>query len=113
MQTHTTIGSKMLSKGRSELVRLCQRIARSHHERWDGTGYPDGLVEQGIPLEARIVAVADYFDALTHERPYRGAQSESKTLDAINDTSGSHFDPVVVDALSRIDRHSGFDSVAD
>jgi putative two-component system response regulator len=113
MQTHTTIGSKMLSNGRSELVRLCQRIARSHHERWDGTGYPDGLVEQGIPLEARIVAVADYFDALTHERPYRGAQSESKTLDAINDTSGNHFDPVVVDALSRIDRHSGFDSVAD
>jgi putative two-component system response regulator len=113
MQTHTTIGSKMLSRGRSELVRLCQRIARSHHERWDGAGYPDGLSEQGIPLEARIVAVADYFDALTHERPYRGAQSERKTLDAINETSASHFDPVVVDALSRIDRQSGFDSPAD
>ena len=113
MQTHTTVGSKMLSKGRSELVTLCQRIARSHHERWDGQSYPDGLAEQGIPLEARIVAVADFFDALTHERPYRSAQGESETLDAINDTSGTHFDPVVVDALSRIDRQSGFDSPAD
>jgi putative two-component system response regulator len=113
MQTHTIIGSKMLSKGRSELVRLCQRIARSHHERWDGSGYPDGLSEQGIPLEARIVAVADFFDALTHERPYRDAQSESETLDAINDGSGTHFDPVVVEALTRIDRSTVLESAAD
>jgi putative nucleotidyltransferase with HDIG domain len=113
MQTHTTIGSKMLSKGRSELVRLCQRIARSHHERWDGSGYPDGLVEQGIPLEARIVAVADFFDALTHERPYRDAWTLSKTLDTINDASGSHFDPVVVEALGRIDRQFPSESPAD
>jgi putative two-component system response regulator len=113
MQTHTVIGSKMLSKGRSELVRLCQRIARSHHERWDGSGYPDGLSEQGIPLEARLVAVADFFDALTHERPYRDAQSESETLDAISDGSGAHFDPVVVEALTRIDRHTAIESPAD
>ena len=104
METHTTIGSKMLSKGRSELVRLCQRIARGHHERWDGTGYPDKIAEQAIPLEARIVAVADFFDALTHDRPYRGAWSVSDTLETINGASGSHFDPVVVEALSRIDR---------
>jgi putative two-component system response regulator len=113
MQTHTTIGSKMLSKGRSELVRLCQRIARSHHERWDGSGYPDGLVEQDIPLEARIVAVADFFDALTHERPYREAWTAAETLDAISAASGSHFDPVVVDALTRIDRNATPDSLAD
>jgi putative two-component system response regulator len=113
MQTHTIIGSKMLSKGRSELVRLCQRIARSHHERWDGSGYPDGLSEQGIPLEARIVAVADFFDALTHERPYRDAQSEIETLEAIYDGSGTHFDPVVVDALARIDRQAAIESPAD
>jgi putative two-component system response regulator len=113
MQTHTTIGSKMLSKGRSELVRLCQRIARSHHERWDGSGYPDGLVEQNIPLEARIVAVADFFDALTHERPYREAWTVEETLGTISDASGSHFDPVVVDALTRIDRNATPDSVAD
>lgn len=113
MQTHTTIGSKMLSRGRSELVRLCQRIARSHHERWDGSGYPDGLSEQGIPLEARIVAVADFFDALTHERPYRDAQGESETLEAINDGSGTHFDPVVVEALTRIDRQAAIESPPD
>ena len=113
MQTHTTIGSKMLSRGRSELVRLCQRIARSHHERWDGSGYPDGLSEQRIPLEARIVAVADFFDALTHERPYRDAQGESETLDAINDGSGTHFDPVVVEALTRIDRQAAIESPPD
>ena len=71
------------------------------------------ITKEKLALEARIVAVADYFDALTHERPYRGAQSESKTLDAINETSATHFDPVVVEALSRIDRQSGFDSVAD
>jgi putative two-component system response regulator len=109
MQTHTQIGARMLSNGRSELVRLCQRIARSHHERWDGMGYPDGLSEQAIPLEARIVAVADFFDALTHERPYRTAQSEIATLDTINEASGTHFDPVVVEALTRIDRRSAPD----
>jgi putative two-component system response regulator len=109
MQTHTTIGSRMLSKGRSELVRLCQRIARSHHERWDGSGYPDGLAQQAIPLEARIVAVADFLDALTHERPYRGARTVTETLDAIIGASGSHFDPVVVEALTRIELQSGAD----
>ena len=74
---------------------------------------PDGTSEQGIPLEARIVAVADFFDALTHERPYRDAQSENETLDAINDGSGTHFDPVVVEALTRIDRQSAVESPAD
>lgn len=107
MQTHTTIGSRMLSKGRSELVRLCQRIARSHHERWDGAGYPDGLSQQAIPLEARIVAVADFLDALTHDRPYRGARTVAETLDAIVAASGAHFDPVVVEALTRIDVQPG------
>ena len=113
MRTHSAIGSAILDNSTSALLQAGQVIALCHHERWDGAGYPDGLSEQGIPLEARIVAVADYFDALTHERPYRGAQSESKTLDAINDSSATHFDPVVVEALSRIDRQSGFDSVAD
>ena len=111
MQTHTTIGSRMLSKGRSELVRLCERIARSHHERWDGAGYPDRLAGQGIPLEARIVAVADVFDALTHARPYRGARTIKETLDTILVGAGSHFDPVVVKALTRIDQQSGVDSL--
>ena len=100
MQTHTTIGFKMLSNGKSELVRLCQIIARSHHERWNGAGYPDGLAGEEIRLEARIVAVADFLDALTHERPYRGAWTMGETLDTIVGASGTHFDPAVVQALT-------------
>jgi putative two-component system response regulator len=107
MQTHTTIGAKMLSNGRFELLRLCERIARSHHERWDGAGYPDGLKGQDIPLEARIVAVADVFDALTHDRPYRKACAVKETIDTILADSGTHFDPEVAAALRRIDQPPG------
>ena len=103
MKTHTVIGSRMLSKGRSELVRFSQRIARSHHEWWDGSGYPDRVSGQSIPLEARIVAVADFLDALTHERPYRPAWGIDETLAEIRRRSGSHFDPTVVKALNEID----------
>ena len=75
MKTHTVIGSVMLADGRSELVRVSQRIARSHHEWWDGSGYPDKTSREAIPLEARIVAIADFLDALTHDRPYRRRES--------------------------------------
>lgn len=107
MQTHTTIGSRMLEKGGSELVRLCQRIARSHHEHWDGTGYPDGIAGKAIPLEARIVAIADFLDAVTHERPYRAAWALSDALATITAASGSHFDPVIVKVLMRMDWQPG------
>jgi putative two-component system response regulator len=103
MKTHTVIGSRMLSKGRSELVRFSQRIARSHHEWWDGSGYPDRVSGQSIPLEARIVAVADFLDALTHERPYRAAWGIDETLAEIRRRSGSHFDPTFIRALLEID----------
>jgi putative two-component system response regulator len=103
MKMHTVIGSRMLSKGRSELVRFSQRIARSHHEWWDGSGYPDRVSGQSIPLEARIVAVADFLDALTHERPYRAAWGIDETLAEIRRRSGSHFDPTIVKALNEID----------
>jgi putative two-component system response regulator len=103
MKTHTVIGSRMLSKGRSELVRFSQRIARSHHEWWDGSGYPDRVSGQSIPLEARIVAVSDFLDALTHERPYRPAWGIDETLAEIKRRSGSHFDPVVANTLLGID----------
>ena len=106
MKTHTVIGSRMLSKGRSELVRFSQRIARSHHEWWDGSGYPDRVSGQSIPLEARIVAVADFLDALTHERPYRPAWGIEETLAEIRRRSGSHFDPSVTRALDEIDWQS-------
>lgn len=103
MKTHTVIGSRMLSKGRSELVRVSQRIARSHHEWWDGSGYPDRVSGQSIPLEARIVAVADFLDALTHERPYRPARGIDETLAEIKRRAGSHFDPTIAKALLGID----------
>ncbi|HKP76296.1 MAG TPA: HD domain-containing phosphohydrolase, partial [Longimicrobiaceae bacterium] len=73
MQTHTTRGAEILARGDTPLVRLAELIARSHHERWDGGGYPHGLAGRDIALEARIVAVADVFDALSHDRPYRRA----------------------------------------
>ena len=104
MQTHTTIGAAMLSGGHSALVKAAEQIARSHHERWDGSGYPDGISGESIPLEARLVAVADYFDALTHSRPYRAAWSVERTLKKIVAERGRHFDPTVVDALLSLGR---------
>ena len=103
MKQHTVIGSRMLSKGRSELVRFSQRIARSHHEWWDGSGYPDRVSGQSIPMEARIVALADFLDALTHERPYRPAWGIDETLAEISRRAGSHFDPTIAKALAEID----------
>lgn len=107
METHTIIGSKMLEKGGSELVRICERIARSHHERWNGSGYPDGLSGQAIPLEARIVGVADFLDAVTHSRPYRSGWSLGEALETIRAATGSHFDPGVVKALLSLDWKPG------
>src|SRR4051812_1439677 len=112
MKTHTVIGSRMLSKGRSELVRFSQRIARSHHEWWDGSGYPDRVSGQSIPLEARIVAVADFLDALTHERPYRPAWGIDETLAEIKRRSGTHFDPSITKALNEIDWQGAAELVA-
>lgn len=103
MKTHTVIGSMMLADGRSELVRVSQRIARSHHEWWDGSGYPDKTSREAIPLEARIVAIADFLDALTHDRPYRPAWSLPDTLEEIAARAGIHFDPKIAGALAGID----------
>src|SRR5438105_10904830 len=103
MKTHTVIGSRMLSKGRTELVRFSQRIASTNQEWWDSSGYPDRVSGQSIPLEARIVAVADFLDALTHEQPYRAAWGIDETLAEIRRRSGTHFDPTVASALLGID----------
>jgi putative two-component system response regulator len=107
MQTHTSIGAAMLAGGRSPLVQTAEAIARSHHERWDGKGYPNGATAEQISIEARVVAVADFLDALTHDRPYRKAWSIEKTLETICAARGSHFDPMVVDALVAIQRADG------
>ncbi len=99
MRQHTVIGARILSGGRSSLMIAAERIALSHHERWDGTGYPNGLKGEAIPLEARIVALADSFDALSHNRPYRSAIPLPEILAEMERSAGSHFDPAVVAAM--------------
>jgi putative two-component system response regulator len=99
IKTHTTIGARILRGGRSELVQLAERIALGHHERWDGTGYPNGLRGEAIPFEARLVAIVDVFDALVHDRPYRKGWPAAKVLANIAEQSGRHFDPRVVEAF--------------
>jgi len=86
-------------RGMSPLLRMAAVISHTHHERWDGTGYPRGLSGQAIPLEGRITAVADVFDALTSERPYKKAFPVEKALEIIRSERGTHFDPAVVDAF--------------
>jgi HD-GYP domain-containing protein (c-di-GMP phosphodiesterase class II) len=108
MSRHPLIGAEVLrrceapmsQRGRS-VFRLGIEIAEAHHERWDGTGYPHGLAGEAIPLSARIVALADVFDALTSRRPYKEAWPVARALDAIRAERGRHFDPEVVDALER------------
>jgi len=99
MKTHAAVGALLLAGGRSALVSMAERIARSHHERWDGSGYPDGLRGEEIPLEARLVAVADVVDALSHDRPYRPAWALDAVLALVRTERGRHFDPAVADAL--------------
>jgi len=98
MEKHTLLGHQMLD-GITFLHGACVEIVRSHHERWDGRGYPDGLGGEEIPLGARVFAVADALDAMTSNRPYRPAQSWSYAMDEIQRESGGQFDPDVVDAF--------------
>jgi putative two-component system response regulator len=97
MKTHAAIGARMLAGGRSPLMRMAERIALTHHERWDGSGYPGGLTGEDIPLAGRIVAVADFYDALAHDRPYRGAWALKRITGEIAAQSGRHFDPRVAE----------------
>ncbi len=99
MQRHTLIGQGILAGSRSELLQVAEEIAVSHHERWDGTGYPHGLAGEDIPLSGRIVAVADVFDALTNSRPYKSAWPVWEAIEEIRALSGKHFDPAVVEAF--------------
>jgi hypothetical protein len=85
------------------LLQLAEQIATSHHERWDGTGYPAGLAGEAIPLAGRIVAVADVFDALTHERPYKQAWPVDRAVAEVVASSGTHFDPSLVVAFGTLD----------
>jgi CHASE2 domain-containing sensor protein len=99
MKTHTTIGASILSGSKSALVRMAEEIARSHHERWDGTGYPAGLKGDQIPLAARICAVCDVFDALLSPRPYKDAWPLHDVIRELGSIRGTHLDPALVDAF--------------
>lgn len=99
MKTHTTIGARILGSDDDLLIRTARSIAITHHEKWDGSGYPNGLEGEEIPIEGRIVALADVFDALTSPRPYKEAWSLERTLEHIQNESGRHFDPAVVKAF--------------
>jgi response regulator RpfG family c-di-GMP phosphodiesterase len=99
MEEHTVNGQKILSGSDSDLINAAAEIALCHHERWDGTGYPAGLRGEAIPLFARIAAVADVFDALTSERPYKPAWSPEDARTYIHAGAGQHFDPACVSAF--------------
>jgi putative two-component system response regulator len=99
MREHVSIGARILENGSSDVIRTAELIAQSHHERWDGTGYPDRLSGTDIPIEARIVAIADVFDALCSERPYKKAWPIAEAYREIVSLAGSHFDPAVVAAF--------------
>jgi putative two-component system response regulator len=102
MKKHTSIGADILSGGHSSILNVGVEIALSHHERWDGRGYPQAIKGEAIPLSARIVAVADVLDALSHDRPYKKAWDLDLSLDAVINGRGSQFDPDVIDALIRV-----------
>lgn len=99
MKKHTIKGAKFLHGNASETLRLAELIAFTHHERWDGTGYPRGLKGEEIPLPGRIMALVDMFDALLYQRPYRDAGVLEDVINAFQSGSGKNFDPALVDLL--------------
>ncbi len=108
MRTHTVAGAKILAEQRQPHeqrlphIQMAEQIARYHHERWDGCGYPSGLAGEAIPLEARIVAVADVFDALVSRRPYKEPWSTEQAVESIRSAVGTQFDPQVVAAFVQV-----------
>jgi len=115
MKEHTFIGEKILSGSEQPLLAMASEIAGGHHERWDGSGYPRGLVGEDIPLVARVTTVADVFDALTNNRVYKDAWSSDEAFEYIKKQSSSHFDPACADTcLNNRDeiidiQHTGLD----
>jgi putative two-component system response regulator len=99
MKTHPVIGKEILKNAKSNLLKIAEQIAYSHHEKWDGSGYPLSLSEEQIPLSGRITALADVFDALTMKRCYKPAFSLEKSIEIMREGKGSHFDPEIMDAF--------------
>ena len=107
MKKHPKIGAELLTNIDSDLLKMAEIIANTHHERWDGTGYPNGLKGKNIPLEGRIVTIVDVFDALTSQRPYKEAWPLDEARKYINDNSGTMFDPEIVAIFEK-----NFDKIA-
>ena len=99
MKKHPEIGAEILGESDSELIDLAKIVSMTHHEKWDGSGYPLQLKGENIPLAGRIVALADVFDALTSVRPYKGAWSVEEAVNYINAQKEIHFDPALVDVF--------------
>jgi putative two-component system response regulator len=102
MRRHPEIGAEIIGEHPSGILRMAHTIALSHHEKWDGSGYPNGLKGEQIPVEARIVAIADVFDALTSRRPYKEPWTASQALDYIQTQAGRHFDPKLVEHFAEL-----------
>lgn len=109
VKRHTTIGAQMLASGASAQLAMAEQIVATHHERWDGAGYPAGLAGDAIPITGRIVAVADVFDALTHARPYKDPWPPQQALDELRRQRGRQFDPQVIDAFLELDLEQASD----
>lgn len=99
MKTHATIGGRLLEGDESDLLRMAGEIALTHHEKWDGSGYPRGLAGEAIPMAGRIAALSDVFDALTSVRPYKKAWPVDDAIAYVRDNRGRHFDPALVDVF--------------
>jgi response regulator RpfG family c-di-GMP phosphodiesterase len=102
VKTHAVLGARVLAGGESDLLATAERVARTHHERWDGSGYPDGRNGEDIPLEGRLVHVADVFDVLVHERPYKESWTVEAAAEEIRRGAGTQFDPQVVAAFEAL-----------
>jgi len=110
VETHAEEGHRLLRGSSSSILELATTIALSHQEKWDGTGYPRGLTGEAIPMEGRIVAIADVFDALTSDRVYRKAFPVDEAVQMMREQRGHHFDPVLLDAFMEVLENSGPDA---
>jgi putative two-component system response regulator len=102
LRRHAEVGAHILEVGSSNILDMARTIALTHHERWDGTGYPLGLKDDDIPLVGRITAAADVFDALSSRRPYKKAFPLDQCFQVMEEGRGTHFDPTVLDAFFRV-----------